>query len=120
MRTRFIEYDQESYIHEEEVIGLHVNMKNDEANSNGRRERQELVAMRILHREVKYKLISLLRGWNFKSLGSTKRYRGLYIGWNTRSIKVINSWGFKSRIGITILSLKLEDPLNIFNIYDPC
>ena len=51
MRTRFIEYDQESYIHEEEVIGLHVNMKNDETNSNGRRERQELVAMRILHRE---------------------------------------------------------------------
>jgi hypothetical protein len=51
MRTRFIEYDQESYIHEEEVIGLHVNMKNDETNSNGRRERQELVAMIILHRE---------------------------------------------------------------------
>jgi exonuclease III len=70
--------------------------------------------------EVKYRLISLLRGWNFESLGSTQRYRGLYIGWNTRSIKVINSWGFKSGIGITILSLKLEDPLNIFNIYDPC
>ena len=49
MRTRFIEYDQESYIHEEEVIGLHVNMKNDETNSDGRRERKELVAMRILH-----------------------------------------------------------------------
>jgi hypothetical protein len=40
--------------------------------------------------------------------------------WNTRSIKVINSWGFKLGIGITILSLKLEDPLNIVNIYDPC
>ena len=42
MRTRFIEYDQESYIHEEEVIGLHISMGNAEMESNGRRGRQDL------------------------------------------------------------------------------
>ena len=39
--------------------------------------------------------------------------------WNTQSIKVINSLGFESGIGITVLSSKLEDPLNFVNIYGP-
>jgi hypothetical protein len=53
-------------------------------------------------------------------LGSTGRYIGLDIGWNTRSIKFINSLVFKSRIGIAALSLELEYPLNVVNVYGPC
>jgi hypothetical protein len=50
MRTTTMEYSQDSYSHEEEFIGLHFNMGNVEAESNGRRDRQDLVTMRSLHR----------------------------------------------------------------------
>jgi hypothetical protein len=40
-----------SYNHEEEVIGLHVNMGNVETKSNGRRDEKEHVTMRSLCRE---------------------------------------------------------------------
>jgi hypothetical protein len=52
MRTGVMEYAQRSYIHEEEIKGMHVNMGNVETKSNGRRDRQEPVTMRSLHREV--------------------------------------------------------------------
>jgi hypothetical protein len=43
---------QGSYSHEEEFIGLHVIMRNDETKSNGRRDMHEPVTMRSLQREV--------------------------------------------------------------------
>jgi hypothetical protein len=43
---------QVSYRHEEYIIGLHVNMGNDETKSNGRRGRHELVTIRSMHKEV--------------------------------------------------------------------
>jgi hypothetical protein len=52
MRTTTIEYSQGSYSHEEEFIGLHVSMGNVEIESNGRRDMQELVTMRLLQREA--------------------------------------------------------------------
>jgi hypothetical protein len=52
MRTRVMEDAQGYYSHEEEIIGLHINMGNVEIESNGRRDRQEPVTMRSLHREV--------------------------------------------------------------------
>jgi hypothetical protein len=48
MRNTFMEYALGSYNHEEEVIGLHVNMGNVETESNGRRDGQEPVTMRNL------------------------------------------------------------------------
>jgi hypothetical protein len=49
-----MEYSQGSYNHEEEFIGLHVSIGNVlETESNGKRDRKELVTMRIMHREVK-------------------------------------------------------------------
>ena len=53
MRNGVMEDAQGSYNHEEEIIGLHVSMGNDETESNGIRDMQELVTMRSLHREVK-------------------------------------------------------------------
>jgi len=70
--------------------------------------------------EVKYRLLSLLLGWNFETLDATERSGGLAIGWNTHSIQVTNSWGFESGLGITILLSELEDFLHIINIYGPC
>jgi hypothetical protein len=43
---------QGSYSHGEEFRGLHDSMVDVEIESNGRRERQEFVTMRILQREV--------------------------------------------------------------------
>jgi hypothetical protein len=53
MRNRVMDDDQGSYIHEEEIIIMHFDMGNDETKSNGRRDRQEPITMRSLHREVK-------------------------------------------------------------------
>jgi predicted thioesterase len=52
MRTTSMECSQQSYDHDEEIIGLHVNMGNVETESNGRKDRKETVTMRSLHREV--------------------------------------------------------------------
>jgi hypothetical protein len=47
-----MEYAQGYYNHEEEFIGLRINMGNAETKSNGRRYRQDSVTMRSLHKEV--------------------------------------------------------------------
>jgi hypothetical protein len=52
MRTRDMEDDQRCYSHEEEFRSLHVSIVNVDIESNGRRDRQELVTMRSLQNEV--------------------------------------------------------------------
>jgi hypothetical protein len=52
MRTGVMEYAQGYQNHEEEVIGMHVNMGNAGTKSNGRRDTKELVTMRNMHREL--------------------------------------------------------------------
>ena len=52
MMIGFMEDSQVSYIHEEDIRGMHVNMGNVEIDSNGRRDRQDPVIMRSMHREV--------------------------------------------------------------------
>ena len=70
--------------------------------------------------EVENRLSLLLQDWSFITLDSIGRSRGLDIGWNCRTIKFLNHWGFESRLGITVFSKELEDPLNIVNIYGLC
>jgi exonuclease III len=69
--------------------------------------------------EVDNRLSFLLLDWSFITLDSIGRSGGLAIRWNCRTIKVLNSWGFESGLGITVISKELEDPLNIVNIYGP-
>jgi hypothetical protein len=52
MKTGFMENAEESYIHEEEIGGIHVNMGNAKTDSNGIRGKQKPITMRNLHREV--------------------------------------------------------------------
>jgi hypothetical protein len=47
-----MEYSHGYYSHEEDIVGLHVNIENSKTKSNGRRDRQKPVTMRSLHREV--------------------------------------------------------------------
>ena len=47
-----MEDTQGSYSHGKEFRGLHISMGNAETKSNGRRDRQEIVTMRRLHREL--------------------------------------------------------------------
>jgi len=70
--------------------------------------------------EVYNRLSTLLPNWKFITLDSLGRSRGISIGWNSCTIKVINSWGFDSGLRITVTTKKLEEPLNIVNIYGPC
>jgi hypothetical protein len=50
MRTRDMEDAQGFFIHEEEIGGMHTSMGNSMTKSNGRRDKQGIVAMRSLHR----------------------------------------------------------------------
>jgi hypothetical protein len=43
---------QGSYNHEEQFRGMHISIGNAEIESNGRRDRQEPITMRSLHKEV--------------------------------------------------------------------
>jgi len=52
MRNGVMEYAQGFYSHEKDIIGLHVIMRNAETKSNARRDENECVTMRNLHREV--------------------------------------------------------------------
>jgi hypothetical protein len=70
--------------------------------------------------EVYNRLSTLLPDWGFITLDSIRRLGGLAIGWNSRTIKVIKSWGFESGLGITVTSKELEETLNIVNFYGPC
>jgi hypothetical protein len=40
------------YIHEEEIKGMHVSIRNVEIGLNGRRDRKDPITMRILHKEM--------------------------------------------------------------------
>ena len=44
---------------------------------------------------------------------------GLAIGWNSRSVKVLNVWGMESVLGISIKSLDMVDTFDVINIYGP-
>ena len=69
--------------------------------------------------EVKAKLECWFGGWFFKTLDVIGCSGGLAIGWNTRSVKVLNVWGMDSVLGITIKALDLEDSFDVINIYGP-
>jgi exonuclease III len=69
--------------------------------------------------EVKSRLKSFLPGWEFETLDAMGRSGGLALGWNTQTIKVTNSWGMESGLGITILVPELGEEFHILNIYGP-
>jgi hypothetical protein len=52
MRIGVMDDPQGYYIHEEYIIGLHLNMDNFKIESNGRRDKKGHATMRSLHREA--------------------------------------------------------------------
>jgi hypothetical protein len=52
MRIGFMLETQGYYNHEEEIIGIHVNMGNDERKSNERRDKKDLVELDDTTRSV--------------------------------------------------------------------
>ena len=69
--------------------------------------------------EVKTKLESWFGGWCFETLDVRGRSGGLAIGWNIRSVKVLNVWGMDSVLGISIKALEHVDTFDVINIYGP-
>jgi hypothetical protein len=64
-------------------------------------------------------LEGFLKQWKFIGVDSKGRSRGLAMGWNTRTVKLLNSWGFDSGVGI---KNSLEDLGRCFmalNVYGP-
>jgi len=55
----------------------------------------------------------------FIGLDARGRLRGLAIGWNQIKIKLINSWGFDSGLGVDFLCVDLGRIFTLLNIYEP-
>jgi len=47
-------------------------------------------------------LEKIFKGWNFIKLDAKGHSRGFSMGWRSSSIKIVNSWGFDSRLGMSI------------------
>lgn len=65
-------------------------------------------------------LASMLPGWTFQALDASRRSRGLALGLNSRTIKIINSWGGPGHLGVDLLSAKLNTKIMLINVYAPC
>jgi hypothetical protein len=44
---------------------------------------------------------------------------GLSMGWRSRSIKLVNSWGFESGLGMTVRVEYIGRNFTILNVYRP-
>ena len=68
-------------------------------------------------------MVSLLekicKGWNFTGMDSRGHSGGLAIGWCSRTIKVINDWGFDSGLRIKVFVEDLVSCITIINVYGP-
>jgi hypothetical protein len=64
-------------------------------------------------------LENIFIGWSFFGLDASGRSGGLVMGWRTRSIKLENSWGFGSRLGMTVRVEDLGMVFTILNVYGP-
>ena len=51
---------------------------------------------------IKEKLESWFLGWQFETLDVRGRSGSLAMGWNTRVVKVLNTWGLDSVLGMTM------------------
>ena len=69
--------------------------------------------------EVKTNLESQFGGWCFETLDVRGHSSYLAIGWNSRSVKVLNVWGMESILGISIKALDMVDTFDVINIYGP-
>jgi exonuclease III len=57
--------------------------------------------------------------WDFITLDVRGRSGGLVVEWNSKTVKILNSWGLDSCLGIELISVDLGMELQIFNIYGP-
>jgi exonuclease III len=64
-------------------------------------------------------LSTLFLGWDFLGLDTRGRSRGLAIGWCSRSIKLLKSWFFDSRMGIEVQVEGFGLEIKIINAYGP-
>jgi exonuclease III len=68
---------------------------------------------------VTFLLEVVLKQWNFIDVDSKGRSGGLAMGWNTRTIKILNSRGFDSGIGINISMEDMGRCFTVLNVYGP-
>lgn len=64
-------------------------------------------------------LEGFLKQWNFLGIDAKGRLGGLAIGWNTRTVKLLNSWGFDSGLGINIYQEDLGRCFTVLNVCGP-
>jgi exonuclease III len=68
---------------------------------------------------VQAALETMFPGWAFITSDVRGRSGGLVVGWNSKTVKILNSWGLDSCLGIELISVDLGMELHIFNIYGP-
>lgn len=63
---------------------------------------------------------SMLPGSHFYALDVNGRSRGIALGYNPHSIKMMGAWGGIGFIGADIYSAELGSEIRVLNIYGPC
>jgi endonuclease/exonuclease/phosphatase family metal-dependent hydrolase len=64
-------------------------------------------------------LESLFPQWEFTGLDARGRSGGLEIGWSKSKVKMLNSWGFESGLGVEVCYADMGRIFTILNIYGP-
>lgn len=64
-------------------------------------------------------LLAIMPGWKFQASDVVGRSRGIALGVNPRTIKVIYAWGGHRFLGMDIFSTEIGRNLRIMNIYAP-
>jgi hypothetical protein len=68
-------------------------------------------------------VVSLLESifplWSFIGMDAKGRSGGLAIGWNKNKVKLQNSWGFESGLGVEIICVDMGRSFTLLNIYGP-
>lgn len=64
-------------------------------------------------------LTSLLTSYDFVVISARDLSYGLASSWKKSSIKVLNTWGFSSRVGLEFFHTGLNRSFKVINIYVP-
>ena len=62
---------------------------------------------------------SLLKDWQFISVGAKGRFGGLLLGWRSRKFLLLNAWAMNSGLCAALHSIELQLDLCFINIYGP-
>ena len=72
-----------------------------------------------MEEEISLHLKKYFTSYDFHAINACGRSRGLALGWNPRTVKLLETWGFESGIGVVFFHVGQNISFTIVNIYRP-